>query len=156
MSDLLVKLYDLEDPFELLKNMRGEGIVIRRAIGPEKYAILSWVKEHFSEGWASECDVSFSQCPPTCIIAVKDEKMVGFACTDATCRGFFGPTGVQEDMRGQNIGKALLLASLQDMKQRGYAYAVIGSASSVSFYAKCCGAQVIEGSSPGIYKGMIG
>ncbi len=155
MADLLVKLYNLEYPFEVLESLKREGIIIRRAIGPEKHAIMRWVKENFSEAWASECDVSFSNCPPTCFIATKDGEIKGFACTDATCRGFFGPTGVHLDMRGKNVGKALLLSSLQDMKNRGYAYGIIGSSSSDEYYEKCCDAKIIEDSSPGIYRDMI-
>ncbi|WP_426351327.1 GNAT family N-acetyltransferase [Alloiococcus sp. CFN-8] len=155
MVDLLVKLYNVEYPYEVLESLKEEGIIIRRPIGPEKHAVLRWVKENFSDAWASECDVSFSNSPPTCFIAVKDREIKGFACTDATCKGFFGPTGVQVDMRGKNIGRALLLASLEDMKNRGYAYAIIGSTSSTEYYAKCCNAQIIEDSSPGIYRGMI-
>ncbi len=33
-------------------------------------------------------------------------------------------------------------------------YAVIGGVGPVEFYKKLCGATLIEGSSPGIYKGM--
>ena len=54
-------------------------------------------------------------------------------------------------MRGRGIGKALVLAALHAMRAEGYAYAIIGWASSVDFYRKAVGATVIEGSEPGIY-----
>ncbi len=155
MSDMLVKLYDFACDNQLIKQLEADGITVRRALAPEKAKIMQWVTDHFYESWASECDVAFSSAPPTCFIAVKDGALVGFACCEATCKNFFGPTGVQEDMRGLKLGKALLHISLQELKQRGYAYAIIGDAGPSDFYIKNCGAELIANSTPGIYKGMI-
>ena len=41
-------------------------------------------------------------------------------------RGMFGPTGVQPDYRGRDIGKSLLLVCLHAMASERFAYAVIG------------------------------
>ena len=86
---------------------------------------------------------------------IGDKEILGFACYDTTCRDFFGPTGVDESLRGKGAGAALLLACLHDMAAQGYGYAVIGGAGPVAFYEKVCGATVIEGSVPGIYKDML-
>ena len=59
--------------------------------------------------------------------------------------------GPPEQRRGRGVGKALLLAALHAMRAEGYAYAIIGWASSIDFYRKAVGATVIEGSKPGIY-----
>jgi GNAT superfamily N-acetyltransferase len=154
MSDLLVKLYDLQDTDAVLKQMAASGIEIRRAKSPEKNIIIEWVRRHFA-GWVSECDVSFTNHPISCYIAVEDDKMLGFACYDTTCKNFFGPTGVGETQRGKGVGKGLLLACLEAMKADGYGYAIIGGAGPVDFYQKSVGATVIEGSKPGIYRGML-
>jgi GNAT superfamily N-acetyltransferase len=60
-------------------------------------------------------------------------------------------------MRGKGVGKALLLAALEHQKSMGYMYSIIGGSApdAESFYAKCCGAEIIEGSKPGIYKDML-
>ena len=50
--------------------------------------------------------------------------------------GFFGPTGVDESVRGQGVGEALLFATLRGMREAGYAYAVIGDPGPVEFYMK--------------------
>ena len=50
---------------------------------------------------------------------------------------------------------ALLLATLHGMKDTGYGYGVIGGAGPVDFYKKCCGAIVIEDSTPGVYRWMV-
>ena len=49
---------------------------------------------------------------------MKDKKVVGFACFEATRPNYFGPTGVLESMRGMGIGKALLLRSLLSLRER--------------------------------------
>jgi GNAT superfamily N-acetyltransferase len=89
--------------------------------------------------------------PLACFIAVDGGTLIGFACYEATCRDFFGPELVHPDARGRGVGKALLLAALHAMRAEGYAYAIIGWASSVDFNRKAVGATVIEGSTPGIY-----
>lgn len=155
MSDMLVKLYDLP-PFESVKDYEARtGITIRRAIAPEKHVVSKWVGEHFDMRWVSECEVGFARAPITCIIATENGKLLGFACYDTTMKGFFGPTGVDEQERGRGIGKQLLLYTLYLMRMDGYGYAAIGGAGPKDFYAKATGAVVIEGSEPGIYKGML-
>lgn len=155
MPDMLVKLYELPPLDTALDAQSAKGVVIRRALAPEKHLILEWVTRHFSAFWASECDVAFSNAPVSCFIAMQDDCLRGFACYDVTCRGFFGPTGVASDRRGQGTGTALLLASLDAMRHIGYGYAIIGGAGPASFYGKTVGAVVIPDSAPGIYVGML-
>ena len=149
MPDLLVKLYEL--PPE-----RGvDGVTIRRALPPEKRAVLGWVDTTFGRHWASEADVSFEGHPVRCHIAVAEGGLVGFACWDATARGFFGPEGVAEAWRAKGIGAALLLQCLHAMRAAGYAYAVIGGVGPKAFYEKIVPVMEIPGSSPGIYQGLL-
>ncbi|MFA6434568.1 MAG: GNAT family N-acetyltransferase [Elusimicrobiales bacterium] len=155
MSDLLVKLYALPDPGETLAELSRSGIEIKRAIAPEKHHILDWVGEKFSKGWASECDAACSAVPCSCFVAVKDSRIRGFACYDAASRGFFGPIGVDETIRNLGLGKALLIRTLEAMREAGYGYAVIGWAGPVDFFKKTVGATVIDGSAPGVYKNML-
>jgi ribosomal protein S18 acetylase RimI-like enzyme len=150
MADMLVKLYDLPP---LMENI--EGVHLRRALVPEKHIVVNWVRSHFSEFWASETDVAFSNRPVSCFVAVANEEMIGFACYDVTCKAFFGPTGVGEAARGRGVGKALMLLCLHDMFAQGYAYAIIGSAGPMDFYSKIVGAIVIPDSTPGIYRGLL-
>ena len=124
---------------------------MRRAMAYEKHQVVNWVSEHFSMGWASECDVAFSNQPISCHIATKSGAILGFACYDSTSRGMFGPIGVVEPARGQGIGSDLLLSGLYSMKAVGYAYAVIGGAVSLGFYRRVVNAIEIPDSSPGIY-----
>lgn len=155
MPDMLVKLYTLPEIAPVLTDQRIAGVDIRRAIAPEKHVVVAWVRQHFSEGWASECDVSFCNQPVTCFLAVENGQLLGFACYDATCKDFFGPTGVAESQRGRGIGKALLLACLHDMRAHGYGYAIIGAAGPIDFYSKAVGAIPIDDSWPGVYRGLL-
>ena len=154
MSDLLVRLYDLPQS-DAEPRLAASGITIRRALPPERGLIAAWVEQHFHSLWASEVAVAMSQHPMTTWVAVKDGALLGFACHDATAKGFFGPTGVAEAARGQGVGEALLLATLRGMREAGYAYAVIGDPGPVAFYLKRLDALVIPKSSPDIYRGML-
>lgn len=155
MPDLLVRLYDLPEVPPAPRLAEG-GIVIRRAIPPERHAVTTWLTATFGvPSWVSECETAFSSLPVTVWIATRGEALLGFACHDATARGFFGPTAVTEAERGQGIGEALLFAALRGMREAGYAYAIIGSVGPVAFYQKHLDVVVIPGSDPGIYRGML-
>jgi GNAT superfamily N-acetyltransferase len=86
---------------------------------------------------------------------VENEQMLGFGCYEATCKDFFGPTGVLESTRGRGIGKALLIACLHALREMGYGYAVIGGAGPTQFYEKTVGAVIIPDSTPGVYRGLL-
>jgi GNAT superfamily N-acetyltransferase len=155
MPDMLVKLYELPPLEPLLAEQRDRGVLIRRALSPEKHHVTAWVGRHFSAFWVSECEAAFSRSPLSCFLALADGRLVGFACHDVTFKGFFGPTGVSEAARGRGIGHALLLASLHDLRAMGYAYAVIGAAGPTEFYKKAVNAIEIPDSQPGPYAHLL-
>jgi hypothetical protein len=154
-QDMLVRLYDLPEAASRVGALREAGIELRRALAPERHVVVSWVRQHFGEGWASECEVSFGRLPISCFRAQRGQEVLGFACYDATAKAFFGPTGVLERERNQDIGTALLLMTLHAMAAEGYAYAIIGGAGPADFYAKAVGAVPIAGSTPGIYANLL-
>lgn len=152
--DLLVNLYSrrLE---ELGQRAREVAATIRVALPPEQHIVRDWVGTHFSQYWVSEVEAAMAHQPPGCLIATLDGQLVGFACYDATARGFFGPTGVSEDHRGKGIGMALFYHALVAMKAQGYAYAIIGSAGPVDFYVNAVGAMPIPSDGEDIYQGLL-
>ena len=152
--DLLVNLYSRKLD-ELRQRAEGVEATIRTALPPEQHIIKDWVRIHFSEYWVSEVSAAIAHQPPGCLVATADGALVGFACWDATARGFFGPTGVSEDHRGKNIGLALFYHALAAMKAHGYAYAIIGSAGPVDFYVKAVGAMPIPSDKEDIYQGLL-
>jgi GNAT superfamily N-acetyltransferase len=151
MSDFLVKLYALPPSTSSLP----ANVSVRRAFAAEKHLVCDWVATQFDHAWASECEAAFARLPVACFVAVREHHLLGFACYDATARGFFGPTGVAEAERRHGIGGVLLSASLHDMAGQGYAYAIIGAADSIEFYRKHAGAIEIPASDPGFYRGKI-
>lgn len=155
MTDMLVKLYDLQDDWNFLATQAAQGVTLRKPIGPEKHLVVDWVRDHFGDGWASETDMALSHRPVTCFVACQGRTLIGFACYDATALGFFGPGGVAERYRGQGTGQALLLACLLDMKLKGYGYAIIGDVGPADFYRQIAGAIEIPNSTPGVYKAML-
>ncbi|MGM4914386.1 GNAT family N-acetyltransferase [Rhizobium sp. 768_B6_N1_8] len=153
--DMLVKLYELKADPELNARIAEQGITIRRVLAPELNALTAWIGPRFGSGWVAEATVATTRQPPTCFIAIQNDELIGFACHEATAKGFFGPTGVDTVARGKGVGQALLLTTLLDMYAQGYAYGVIGGAGPMEFYRRSVGAVPIEGSEPGIYRGML-
>ena len=159
-----MRLYDLPPLAPVVADLDRQGITVRRALATERAQVTAFAREHGSEGWAAECEAAFARLPLACFVAAErsaqvvggnvsltSETLIGFACYEATCRDFFGPQLVHEQHRGRGAGKALLLAALHAMRAEGYAYAIVGWASSVDFYRRVVGATVIDGSEPGIY-----
>lgn len=151
MADMLVRLYALPDPGSALARMHALGVTIRRPESWERVLTVDWVRTTFSAGWAAECGTAFSTRPPSCLVAIRNDTLIGFACHDCTRRNFFGPAGVADAERGHGVGAALTLATLAAMRASGYAYAIIGGVGPSAFYSKVAGATPIEGSTPGIY-----
>jgi ribosomal protein S18 acetylase RimI-like enzyme len=151
MPDMLVKLYDIPPLTPYFEILKVAGVMVRTARAYEKHQVLAWVERNFGSGWASECDVAFSNRPISCFLAIENHTIVGFACYESTWKNFFGPMGVAPHARNRGIGTALLLVCLHAMAAHGYVYAIIGSAGALAFYNKTVGAIPIEGSEPGAY-----
>ena len=149
MTDMLVKLYELPG-LPVQTEAR-----IRHPHAWERETVTGWVGRLFSPVWAREVGVAFGRTPVSAYIAVREGALAGFAAYDCTCRNFFGPMGVVQEARRQGIGRALLLAALHRMRDDGYAYAVIGGVGPEDFYRKTVGAEVIPGSTPGIYGQLL-
>ena len=152
MADMLVKLYNIPNSYDIEKKLLEEGIRIKKALSPDRSKIISFSKTCAKEDYSDEVNAAFSNNPITCYIATKEKKIIGFACYEATARNFFGPMAVLESERKKGIGKALLLKSLESMRELGYAYAIIGwpAKSAIGFYKKCTGAIMIDEKSSGV------
>jgi len=152
--DMIVNLNNLPEMPKL-----DEDIKIKRLYPADKKRLLVFVAENFDENWVYEAEYSAMQEVTKVFIAEKDKKIVGFACFDASGKGFFGPTGVREDLRGKNIGAALLIRTLQSMREYGYGYGIIGWVDeAIGFYEKCVNARLIEGGEPqnSVYSQLVG
>ena len=155
MPDMLVNLLKLAPLEPMLDELRQSGVIIRRAQPHEMTPVRDFVLANFEAGWADEISVGYSFKPVSVFIAIRDQRVVGFAAYECTRRGFFGPTGVAEGERGRGLGHVLLLASLWGLREMGYAYGIIGGAGPIQFYERAVGAIIIPDSVPGIYADPI-
>lgn len=165
MADMLVKLYNVMSDHALIARLEQQQITIKRALAPDMLRVIRFIEtsadthwpQESKESWMGECAAAMANHPPTCFIAVQQRTLIGFACYNATAKGYFGPMGVLRDAQGKGVGKALLITSLVAMWDEGYGYAIIGwpARSAMEFYAKTVQAQVIEDSSPGIYRRLV-
>jgi len=154
MHDMLVKLYDLPSLEDALQAASVRGVVVRRALAPEKPVVTAWVQTKFP-AFRAEVEIAWSRSPISCFVAARGQQILGFACYDVTARNFFGPEAVIDEERGHGLGRSLLLAALHAQRSQGYAYAIVGGVGPAEFYARCVGAVPIAGSSPGTYAGML-
>jgi predicted GNAT family acetyltransferase len=155
MPDMLVRLYGLPDARGYEERAAATGYNIRRADPWDRKRMQEFATGCFGELWAIEADRAFNYSPITAYLATSGPDIGGFAVYECTRRGFFGPTGVREELRGKGIGAALLFRCLDSMREMGYAYAVIGGVGPAEFYERVCGAFVIPGSEVGIYGSLF-
>ena len=155
MPDMLVNLLKLPPVEAAIDDLAKTGVVVRRAQPFEITPVMEFVEREFSIAWADEISVGFANKPVTVFIATFEGQVVGFAGYECTRRGFFGPTGVIEEMQSRGIGKALMLACLGGLRELGYVYAIIGRAGPVEFYENAVGAIAIPDSDPGIYTDLL-
>ena len=139
--DMIVRLFDLP-----AARVVPDGAVLRRPVAYERRQVIRWVDQRFGELWAGETATALSAVPATMVIAAQDRTLLGFACYDVTARGFIGPIGVDEAARGRGLGLALTWAALDGLRQRGFAYAIIGDVGPTDFYARHFAAEPIAGS----------
>jgi GNAT superfamily N-acetyltransferase len=152
MPDMLVRLYALPDAASYDERIAARGISVRRMDAWDRAPVLKFVREQFTENWASEVELAFSNGHPiTGFVAVLEGRIAGFAAYECSRRGFFGPTGVREELRGSGAGAVLLMRCLDAMRDMGYGYAIIGGVGPAAFYEKVCGAKVIDGSNESVY-----
>jgi predicted N-acetyltransferase YhbS len=154
MPDMLARLYAIPDAGPYEARVAEAGYDVRRAEPWDRKAMGEFAKQ-FGEHWPVEADRAYNHTPITAYVAVKGAEIVGFAVYECTRRGYFGPMGVLESLRGSGVGALLLIRCLESMREMGYGYAVIGGVGPVEFYEKVCSATVIPGSEIGVYRPLF-
>ena len=82
-NDLLVDLYQQDFVKESLD------FKVKRVISTDSDSVIDFIQQRFSPIWVSEVKSGLFRSNPTCFIAVDEKQIVGFACYDATSKGFF-------------------------------------------------------------------
>jgi len=108
---------------------------------PHDRRVLDFIEQQFGRIWRFEASRA-----PLLFYVEHGGQVAGFSAHEANNRGlgWFGPTGVAQELRGRGFGRRLLLASLADLRRRGYRQAVIPWTDAIDFYRKSCGAEVAE------------
>ena len=132
------------DTTQAESKLAKKGFKIRRLEPEEEQTFYEWMLGTWSQNWTTEACNSLKNSPVTTFIALDSrDNICGFATYDVTMfRGGFGPTGVEESLRGLGIGKVLFLRCLRDMKGRGYHRCEIGWVGPISFYAHTANARI--------------
>jgi len=112
-----------------------EGRLFRIPHVDEKERLVSWVIEHFGPIYSYEVLMAFRHDPPGLILAEKDGETVGFSALGALELDWFGPMGLAEEERKNEVGTVLLHRGLWEMKLRGQKRAMIPSDFSASSYS---------------------
>jgi GNAT superfamily N-acetyltransferase len=129
------------------KPLRIKNGYIYERVQPEDFnKTFEFVKQRFPKNtWAEEVKFSFKLQPPSTFIA-KDanNEIVGWATHSQFFPGSFGPTGVEESLRGKGIGAELFLWCLWDIKQKGVDICEIMWVEKdvAKFYSKVSGAYI--------------
>ncbi|HEY3297657.1 MAG TPA: GNAT family N-acetyltransferase [Armatimonadota bacterium] len=156
MHDIICPLYEIPDYSDLMKQLASENIVIRSSRPWEREALCTFISERFGQGWVDETSVGLTRQPVSVIVALKDNKIIGFAAYEVSARGFFGPTGVDEAFRGLGVGKALFYEAMTGLKSLGYVYGIIGASGPVNFYLKAMKGMVLPEDWKNVYTGATG
>jgi mycothiol synthase len=118
------------------------GVDLRRVIDDaDAAAVVAFTAAGFPH-WVPELERAIEH--GTAFTAVRDGggPVVGFACHSVNRRGWFGPTGVDPEVRGRGVGAALLAASCRDLMTAGHQSVEISWIGPVAFYAQTAGAAV--------------
>jgi len=145
MRDMLVRLHTLPLVDPAVRRATNAGVELRRAEPGDAQSYRQLVDREFAESWHDGMEVALSRVEPSALVATAGGGLVGFALWDIAYRAYFGPAGVAESWRGKGIGAALLLTTLEAMRDAGYAYAIIGKVGPAEFYEHVCGAELIVG-----------
>jgi GNAT superfamily N-acetyltransferase len=123
--------------------LAAQGIAVRRMNHEYEPVLRPWIHRSWGHSWATEACNGLKNDPVTTYVALKGANIVGFATYDVmVLAGSFGPTGVEESVRGLGLGKVLLFKCLGDMKARGDRRCEIIWVGPIAYYAHTVGARI--------------
>jgi mycothiol synthase len=124
------------------ERLQARGIQVRRLELADAAAFQAYMSRHWSWNWTIEASRTLRRRPISTHIALRDGRIVGFACAGASGPGQFGPMGVQPELRRLGIGAVLLKRCLADLRDQGFPTADIQWVGPIAFYARQVGAEI--------------
>ena len=153
MPDIICPLFELPDYSGLIDQLASEGITIRAARPWEREALRTFVTERWDIGWADEASLGLARVPVSILLALKENKIIGFSAYEVSAPAYFGPTGVDTAFRGLGVGKALLYRAMDGLRELGYVYGFVGSPGPTDFYLKAMKGMSLPADWKNIYTG---
>lgn len=132
------------DPAPARTRLAREGLSIRRVERDDRDAFSRYMGERWSAGWqleAMQC-LDDGRDPAPGHVALMHGEIVGFSVYDITRPGWLGPIGTNEEMRGRDVGSALLHACLHDWQLQGKRHGEIAGIGPLYFYVTSCDAVI--------------
>ncbi len=127
------------------RRLSSAGVRVRRVRAEEAARFDAYLADRWDGAWRTEAMLALGNDPISAFVAERGGEFVGFAVYDVNqFENSFGPTGVNEELRGSGIGKALLFSCLEDLRRLGHAEAVIGAVGPVPFYHRAAGARIAD------------
>ena len=138
--DLSAPVYDMA---AAEARVAAHGLGVRRAAPGDRAALAGLLAAHWPS-WQAEVDRALNNEPATVFLCEHAGETLAFAAWDANNRGtgWFGPMGTAPGARRRGLGQLLLYRCLDDIRERGLAYATIPWVDPVEFYRSCAGAAV--------------
>lgn len=124
--------------------LRRDGVVIRRLEVHHRDSFDRYLTRRWQPAWRTEALMAMDperRLPPG-FLALANGAIAGFAVYDSTRPGWFGPTGVNEELRGRGLGEALLRACLRDWQAEGRDRCEIAWIGPMAFYSRTVGARI--------------
>ncbi|MCF6175721.1 MAG: GNAT family N-acetyltransferase [Victivallaceae bacterium] len=83
--------------------------------------LQNFITEHFSASWAMEIEFGLKNIPQAHCSVLKNatSDIIGFAAVHAVNRNWFGPMGILPELRGQGLGKLILLHAMREASTTG-------------------------------------
>ena len=122
---------------EMTRRLVSEGVDIVEVEWSEELG--KWIEERFGPFWRIEARMAFEAQEGGILIASKGGEIMGFSVYGALRPDFFGPIGVDPNIRGKGIGTVLLFETLHRMKENGVRIVTIPWTSHLGFYAQVPG-----------------
>lgn len=141
--DYEIDLLDFYVPTRIITLDKGD-VTTRRAEQSDRMRVIEWVEKEFSIFWRVEADRAFNYEKPKIWIAEQGNRVIGFSVYSAFEPSWFGPIGVDPDVRTKGIGSVLLFNSLKDMREEGQRIAVVPWTNHLFFYAQVPGIRRIR------------
>jgi GNAT superfamily N-acetyltransferase len=130
------------DTSEAEAALAPKGYTFRRMEESDRPALDEYLSTRWSPAWRYEGLAALNASPATGHIALKDGEVVGFAVYDIARPGWFGPTGTNEELRGQGVGSILLHRCYHDWQLQGRKVGEVAWIGPMYFYSIASDARV--------------